>query len=79
MPKYISSGKPIGICDRCKFKFELRKLKPDRNAPGLRVCDDCNDLKDPYQLPPPKPEKISLAYPRPDEPLVCPPPPEEEE
>ena len=72
MPKYISSGKPIGICDRCKFKFELRELKADRDKPGLRVCNDCNDLKDPYRLPAPKPENITVKYPRPDEPLVCP-------
>lgn len=72
MSKYISDKGPIGICDRCKFKFPLNKLKADRDKPGLRVCDDCNDAKDPYRLPPAKAEKLSLPFSRPDEPLVVP-------
>lgn len=82
MPRYLrpkSSGKvAVGVCGRCNFKKYNHELHPDRNVPGLMVCDDCNDLKDPYRLPAPKPENITVKYPRPDEPLVCPLPEEEE-
>lgn len=67
-----TTGQPtaaIAVCDRCKMKVVLAELSADRNSPGLRVCPGCNDEKDPYRLPPPKPDKISLRYPRPDEPL----------
>ena len=77
MPLYLSGKGPIGICDRCKFKFPLSELKPDRDKPGLRVCDDCNDLKDPWKLKPPTLEKISLPFVRKDTTLICPLPEEE--
>ena len=72
MPKYISERGPVGICDRCRFKFPLGKLKPDRDKPSLRVCADCNDEPDPYKLPPAKAERINLPFARPEEPLVMP-------
>lgn len=59
----------IAICDRCKFKFPYDSLKPDRDNPGMRVCDPCNDSPDPYKKPPRKPENITLRYPRPEEDL----------
>ena len=81
MPRYLrpaSHGKTtVAVCGRCGFKMYRSELRPDRNAPGLLVCDGCNDLKDPYRLPAPKPENITVMYPRPDEPLVCPAPEEE--
>jgi hypothetical protein len=44
------------------------EAQPDRNFPGLIVCQQgCNDEKDPYRLPARKTEKITIRYPRPDE------------
>lgn len=45
------------------------ELKPDRNIPGLRVCDADNDQYDPWRLAPIQPENIALRHPRPDVPL----------
>jgi hypothetical protein len=59
----------VGICDRCQLKFSLCDLTADRNAPGLRVCDQCNDAFDPYRLPARKTEDITVPNPRPDQPL----------
>ena len=71
MPLYISPCSKggtvaIGVCDRCKLKMQLSSLQPDGNSPGLRVCKDCCDVKDPYRYPARKTENISLRYPRPD-------------
>ena len=60
----------IAVCDRCKMKMHYSELMPDGNSPGLRVCKDCCDVKDPYRYPARKTENISLRYPRPDEDLV---------
>jgi len=60
----------IGICDRCKRKFPLGELKPDRNSPGLRVCKDDNDEFDPYRLPPRQADRLVLPFTRPDVPLA---------
>lgn len=57
----------IGICDRCKRKFSLDDLYRDPNSPGLRVCIADKDEFDPYRLPARQPEKITLAFVRPDE------------
>lgn len=73
-------GRPtfgIGLCDRCKFKHFLDDLKPDRDKPGMRVCDDCNDKISPYKLPPRRPDDETLMYPRPETPLELAVPPEE--
>lgn len=60
----------IAICDRCKTKVPIGHLISDPNSPGLRVCHDtCADLYDPYRLPARQTEKITVRYPRPDEPL----------
>lgn len=56
----------IGICDRCKRKFSLDDLYRDPNSPGLRVCMADKDDFDPYRLPARQPEKITLAFVRPD-------------
>lgn len=63
------SSLAIGICDRCKTKYPIGDLSPDRNTPSLRVCMPCNDVKDPYRLPQRRPDDITVAFPRPDEPL----------
>ena len=60
----------IANCDRCKMKKPYSLLVADGNAPGLRVCPDCADTLDPWRLPPPASEDISLRFPRPDEPLT---------
>lgn len=56
----------IGICDRCKRKFPLASLKPDRNTPGLMVCEEDNDVFDPWRLPARQAETITLPFTRPD-------------
>lgn len=63
---YSSGSIAIAICDRCKFKFPYTALMADGDKPGLRVCPDCWDIKDPYRLPPRQPEAITLRFPRPD-------------
>lgn len=77
MARYLNTrGQPtlaIAVCDRCRDKMPIGKLKPDRNAPGLRVCDDCNDMFDPWRLPARAPDQVTVQYPRPDEALVVPP------
>lgn len=70
MPLYLNtrgrSTLGIGICDRCRVKMSLDDLHPDRNSPGLRVCDGCNDEYDPYRYAAPPVENISLPFVRPD-------------
>jgi len=74
MPRYLTpatSGKvAVAICGRCQLKMHYTDLMADRNVPGLYVCKDCCDGKDPYKLAPKPPENISLHHPRPDEPLI---------
>lgn len=73
MPKFLNtlgrSVLSIAICARCKMKFSVEELQPDRNIPGLMVCDDCNDEKDPYRLPALQDDRITPPFVRPDEPL----------
>ena len=61
----------IGICDRCRKKFPLDQLLEDPNAPGLRVCAADRDVLDPYRLPAPGPDIITLRFVRPDVQLVA--------
>lgn len=56
----------IGICARCSRKFPLDELSSDPNYPGLRVCSEDKDRYDPWLLPPPPQDRITLQYPRPD-------------
>jgi hypothetical protein len=74
MPLFIdtrgNASAAIAICDRCSFKFPVGELSADRNDPGLRVCEKCNDVKDPWRLPPRRPDNILVKYPRPDVPLI---------
>ena len=65
MPRYIQEN-PIAICDRCRLKFPKRLLSSDRDKPGLLVCKDCNDVYDPWKLPPRQTEDISVPGARPD-------------
>ncbi len=80
MPLYLNTRgnipTAIGTCDRCHAKRPLTVLVSDPNAPGLRVCGtpqhgkrQCVDILDPYRLPPRRPERIVLNFPRPDVPL----------
>jgi hypothetical protein len=70
MPRFLSTRGnavlSIAICDRCRLKRAYVDLGPDPNQPGLRVCRRCADEVDPYRLPGPPPDIISLEYPRPD-------------
>lgn len=73
MSKYLDpTDRPsygVAVCDRCQTKYFLDELSPDRDKPGLRVCRPCNDEKDPWRLPPRRPDQIALRFPRPDVPL----------
>lgn len=60
----------IAICDRCKFKYAYKELSADRDRPGLRVCQDCNDIRDPWKEPGPPADPMAMRYPRPDVPLT---------
>ena len=62
----------IAICDRCKFKFRYDDLRADGNSPGLRVCQKCYDVKDPWRLPARQTETVNLRQPRPDESVAIP-------
>jgi hypothetical protein len=62
----------IAICDRCSKKYPIGELSADGNTPGLRVCEGCNDVKDPWRLPPRRPDNIVVKYPRPDVEIVVP-------
>jgi hypothetical protein len=74
MPKFLdtrgNTTLGIGICDRCKMKFPLGELYPDRNVPGLRVCDADNDQYDPWRLPARESDQLTLQFVRPDAPLI---------
>lgn len=66
LPPRLGAGTcAVAQCDRCHKKVYLDDLSPDGDSPGLKVCKDCNDLPDPYRLPPRKSEDISLKDPRP--------------
>jgi hypothetical protein len=56
----------VGICDRCRRKFPIDQLKPDRDNKGLLVCDEDNDEIDRYKLPARKPESVTLRHIRQD-------------
>ena len=47
-------------------EFPLHELRRDGDSPGLLVCRDDWDEKDPYKLPQRRPEKITLRDIRPD-------------
>ena len=66
---YASGRLSMAICDRCNFKMPYMALSADANTPGLRVCDDCKDQKNPWRLPPIIPDAIALRWSRPDTPL----------
>ena len=63
---FATGNLAIAICDRCHEKYPYSELVADGNTPGLRVCTECSDQKDPFKLPPKKTENVSLKYPRPD-------------
>lgn len=73
MPKFLDTTRykiaAVAICDRCRTKVPYEDLHPDDDNKSLRVCDKCNDQRDPYKLPQRRPEKITLRYPRPEEEL----------
>ena len=73
MPRFLNtrgtSNLGIAICDRCKRKFPIGELSPDRNTPGLMVCREDNDEFDPWRLPAISTEDITLPFYRPDVPI----------
>lgn len=62
--------KAIGICDRCRRKFNLVDLRPDGDTKGLLVCKDCRDVQDPYKRPMRRQETISLRNARNEQSLL---------
>jgi hypothetical protein len=78
MPRFLNDSNraiiALGRCDRCHFKFYLDQLSSDRNTPGLKVCVRCNDEFDPYRLPAPPADDITLPFYRPDLPDLATPP-----
>lgn len=74
MPQFLdtrgNTNLGIGICDRCRRKFPINQLQPDRNTPGLLVCEADNDEFDPWRLPARPTEDITLPHYRPDESLA---------
>jgi hypothetical protein len=68
-PVSTKGSAAIAICDRCKMRFSYDDLRADGNSPGLRVCEDCCDVKDPWRLPARQTEVINLRYPRPEQDL----------
>lgn len=73
MPRFLNTlgqtSLAVAICDRCRVKMPIGELSPDRNAPGLQVCAECNDELDPYKLPARATENITVRHPRLDEDL----------
>lgn len=69
LPVSTKSTVALAVCDRCHMKKQYTELMPDGNSPGLRVCVECRDEKDPYRLPARQTEVITLRYPRPDDTL----------
>lgn len=79
MPLFIdTTGQPtlgIAICSRCQFKRRLADLVEDGNIPRFYVCKKeispgCIDVRDPFRLPAPPPDKMTLPFVRPDVPLT---------
>lgn len=60
----------VGICDRSRRKVPLEKLVEDPNVPGLRVLPQDRDEFDPYRLPPPAADHITLRFTRPEQKLI---------
>lgn len=66
MTSFSSGRLAIAVCDRCNLKMPYRALRADGDQPGLRVCKDCRDNKDPYKLPQRQMDRYLLKFPRPD-------------
>ena len=74
MPRFLNtlgnSDIAIFVCDRCKMKRPHSEARNDPNFPGLRVCGQgCADEIDPYRLAARQTERITIRFPRPDQPL----------
>lgn len=68
----LASGRyAIAVCDRCNRKFPWRSLRPDGNSPGLMVCAEDFDQKNPWRYPPISPDPITMRWSRPDTPLIA--------
>lgn len=77
MPKYlppriVGGSLAIAVCPRCHFKRYSTELEMDPNTKQMVCKYNCVDEFDPYRLPAKPEDKISLQYPRPDDPLDVP-------
>ena len=63
----LNSGENVAIaeCPRCHFKVQYADMKQDPNNRNW-YCKDCIDIFDPWRLPAPVPENISLDHARPE-------------
>jgi|TARA_R110000787_G_scaffold270520_2_gene377503 hypothetical protein len=70
MPRFLNTignaTLAVAICDRCKAKYPKGDLKWDGDSPGLLVCVDCWDQKDPWKLPARQTEDYAVRNARPD-------------
>ena len=64
--KYASGKHAKGRCGRCGFKVEYRDMVDDGQYPGLRVCEDCRDMKHPVERAFDAQDGIALRKPAPD-------------
>ncbi len=56
----------IGVCDGCHLRYPWVDLNPNPDIPGEMVCKECEDELDPWKLPLPQQEDISIMNARPD-------------
>lgn len=64
--KYASGAKAWGICQRCGQRHYLRNLVEDGQYPGLRVCTECYEPKQPQEYPVNVTDPEALRKPSPD-------------
>ena len=49
--RYASGARALGRCQRCGDRVRYLDLVDDKHTPGLRVCQDCFDIKHPAEKP----------------------------
>ena len=64
--KYASGKNALGRCQRCGDKVPYLEMVDDKQVPGLRVCQDCFDIKHPQEKRLNMDEGIVLKHPTPD-------------
>jgi hypothetical protein len=65
MARFATGKKSVAICDRCGWKIPYLSLRTEWN--GLRVCDECFELKHPQLMPRSAFDAQEIYQPRPGE------------